>query len=83
MELAYTSRAFKDLRGLPAAERDRLRLALAAYAADPQGRHDVRPIAGRAGHWRLRSGSWRALFLVEGDRVLVKRVRHRREAYRD
>ncbi|MBM3838372.1 MAG: hypothetical protein FJ398_10475 [Verrucomicrobia bacterium] len=32
--------------------------------------------------YRMRAGNWRVLFEVAGDRVVVYRIRHRRDAYR-
>jgi mRNA-degrading endonuclease RelE of RelBE toxin-antitoxin system len=33
-------------------------------------------------HYRLRTGDHRMVYRIEGDRVIVVRIAHRREAYR-
>jgi integrase len=58
------------------------RSALEAYAAEPVAGHDVVSLKGAPGHFRLRSGDWRAIFQIVGEVVIVKRIRHRREVYR-
>ena len=83
LSLSYTRTALKDLRGVPAADRVRVMERLDAYAADPAAPgQDVVPLAGVPGGFRLRVGTWRALFTVLGDGMEVYRIRHRREAYR-
>jgi mRNA interferase RelE/StbE len=74
--------ARKDLRRLPAGDRRRLLERLEAYAAEPVAGHDVVSLKGAPGHFRLRSGDWRAIFQIVGEVVIVKRIRHRREVYR-
>ena len=81
--LVYTRRAIRDLAGLPAADRARIRERLTAYAAAPDAAgQDVKPLRGTPGGFRLRRGDWRALFTLSGDTVTVYRVGHRREIYR-
>jgi len=44
----------------------------------------AKPLRGKlAGHYRLRTGDYRILFRVEGDRVLVERIGHRDRFYED
>jgi mRNA-degrading endonuclease RelE of RelBE toxin-antitoxin system len=67
--LVITKRAHAHLDGLPTGDRDRMVRRLEAYAADPENpRHDVRLIIGQE-KWRLRSGDWRAIFEINGQRV--------------
>ena len=81
--LIFTRDAIKELRGMPARDRDRMLVRLDDYAASPDdARHDVLPLAGEPGGFRLRSGDWRALFTLQGSEMTVYRIRHRREAYR-
>jgi mRNA interferase RelE/StbE len=45
---------------------------------------DVKHLTGFSPEWRLRVGDYRVLFEIEpSNRIVVYRVRHRREAYRD
>jgi mRNA interferase RelE/StbE len=83
LNLTYTRAAVKELRAMPAPDRERMRRRLNAYAADPDAPgHDVLPLAGEPGGFRLRSGDWRALFRMDGLEMTVYRIRHRREVYR-
>ncbi|MBI3875998.1 MAG: type II toxin-antitoxin system RelE/ParE family toxin [Verrucomicrobia bacterium] len=43
---------------------------------------DVKRLTNFTPEYRLRVGDYRVLFEVEGSRVIVYRVRHRREVYR-
>lgn len=45
-------------------------------------RLDVQPLSGRDNVWRLRVGSYRAIFEVQGDAIRVTRIAHRSVAYR-
>jgi mRNA interferase RelE/StbE len=42
-------------------------------------------MSGPDGFWRVRAGDWRVVYLIEDDclRVLVVRMAHRREVYRE
>jgi mRNA interferase RelE/StbE len=83
LSLVFTTRARRDLRSLPAVDRQRMTDRLKAYAAAPDAAgHDVVRLAGKPEGFRLRSGDWRALFTVSGDEMKVYRVGHRREIYR-
>lgn len=43
---------------------------------------DVKRLTNMAPAYRLRVGDYRVLFEVERERIIVYRVRHRREAYK-
>jgi mRNA interferase RelE/StbE len=42
---------------------------------------DVKKLAARTHEYRLRVGSFRVLFMLEGDRIIVYAVKQRRDAY--
>ena len=80
MTVRYTNRAAKDIENLPPKDRQRVLDALDRFAANGVG--DVRALGGKWRGWfRLRVGSWRAVFRMENDLIVI-RVLHRREAYR-
>ena len=83
LEIAITRDAAKELARLPATDRDRVERRIEAYAeaADAPG-HDVIPLAGARGLYRLRSGDWRVIFELDDERMRILVVKHRREAYR-
>jgi mRNA interferase RelE/StbE len=63
--------------------RERIVSAVERYAVTGQG--DVKRLRGSE-DFRLRVGDWRVRFVIEAGQarvMLVLRVRHRREAYRD
>lgn len=73
-------RALKDLRGVSSQDRDRILSALGALEDDLAG--DVKRLTNFSPEYRLRVGTNRVLFEVEGNRVVVYRILHRRESYR-
>lgn len=72
-------RALKDLKGLPQTDQRRLTQKLELLETDLQG--DVKKLTDFSPEYRLRVGSWRALFEIEGDRIVVYRILHRSRAY--
>ena len=83
MALVIPTQVMKQLAGLPRAEAGRLLERLQRIAAAPDNRHPgVTPLTGQRGSYRLRQGSWRAVFSIEDGDVILDRVAHRREAYR-
>jgi mRNA interferase RelE/StbE len=83
VEIVFQRRALKELRGIPKFDRDRILERLQAYADDPDNpRHAVLALVNEKPTCRLRVGDWRVLFDRIGDRIEVRGVRHRREAYR-
>ena len=43
---------------------------------------DIKKLTNYTPEYRLRVGDWRILFEVEEKRVVVYRIRHRKEAYK-
>lgn len=81
--LAFAPRALRDIRKLDPQTKTRIIEALQKFAETGYG--DVRQIRGEKPlKWRLRVGSWRAIFRYDptGEVIEVLRVRHRRDAYR-
>jgi mRNA interferase RelE/StbE len=69
------------LRALPKEQRRRIGQKLDALQTDLVG--DVKKLAGQEGKYRLRVGSFRVLFTLEKDLILVHAVKDRKDAYRD
>jgi mRNA interferase RelE/StbE len=83
VEVVFHRRTLKELRSVPKVDRERILERLQAYADDPDNpRHAVLALVGEKPTCRLRVGDWRVLFDRIGDRIEVRGVRHRREAYR-
>ena len=77
MTFIISSRAKKDLDGLPTKDRDAIITKLQTFARTGAG--DVKKLQGRP-EYRLRHGVWRAMFEIE-DGIIVLRVLHRSAAY--
>ena len=74
-------RAIKDLRRIPQEDASRIADALEILADGLRG--NVKRLAQFMPEYRLRVGDYRVLFEIEDrTRIVVYRVRHRREAYR-
>ena len=74
-------RAVKDLRKVDTLQATSIADALERLQTDLFG--DVKKLTNANPEYRLRVGSYRVLFEIEGtDRIVVYRIVHRREAYR-
>ena len=79
--IAWTEQAKADVRGLdkPSA----MRILSALHRFTESGTGDVKALQGDAEELRLRVGDCRLFFVSTAEDVIeVRRVRHRREAYR-
>lgn len=76
----------RQYRRLPASDQDRVRAALAALAADPAkkrpGADIKRLVKTKPPKHRIRVGSWRVVYLIDGDTVHVIEVFARGRGYR-
>ena len=80
----YLERAAeRDLRRLPTYIFDRIIRQIKHLAKSPRpvGCHKI---LGSKSDWRIRSGDYRIVYEIDGERQTVKvmRIRHRREVYR-
>ena len=73
-------KAIKDLKAIPKGDRARIIERIEAMEDDLSG--DVKKLTNHTPEYRMRSGNWRVLFEVEGERIIIYRVLHRKEAYR-
>jgi mRNA interferase RelE/StbE len=81
-EVELKPRARKDLRRLSKSDAARVVGALEKLEDNLAG--DVKRLTSFAPEFRLRVGDYRVLFEIDqNNRVVVYRVRHRRESYRD
>ena len=72
--------AARQLRKLDAQVRRRIQAVLDVLAQEPRPPAATRLVGG-AGEWRVRTGDYRVVYEIEGDRllILVLRIGHRRE----
>ncbi|RKY64470.1 MAG: type II toxin-antitoxin system RelE/ParE family toxin [Candidatus Latescibacterota bacterium] len=75
--------ARRDLDRLSDSDAERVMDALEKLKQDPRGR-GTRKLKGGRNEWRLRVGAYRVLYEIDDShrKVLIFRIRHRREAYR-
>jgi mRNA interferase RelE/StbE len=78
-ELEIKPRALKDISALPKEEQVRLLDRLEKAANDLFG--DIKKLKAHDPQYRLRSGNFRALFNIEGNKIVVYRVKDRKESY--
>ena len=77
--LEFTVRALKDLRNLTPGVAKRITHKIESLRDNLQG--DVKRLTDHRPRYRLRVGDWRVLFDIEGKRLIIYRVLHRRESY--
>ena len=81
--IKYTSelkpKAIKDLKSIPVKERERIVARIEKLEDDLQG--DMKKLTNHTPEYRMRAGNYRVLFEIEGERIVVYRVLHRKEAY--
>ena len=79
MEIVYTQLAVDDLRRIP---KRYARQIVAKISRLEHGLHgNIKRLTNFDVDYRLRSGNYRVLFDVEGQRIIVHRVLHRQESY--
>lgn len=79
-QIEFKPRALKDLLALPLNERKRIFSRVEKLQDDLAG--DVKKLTNFAPEYRLRVGSYRVLFAIESEKVIIYRVLHRKDAYR-
>jgi len=79
-QIELRPKAVKDLDSLHSDLRQRVIEKVERMRNNLEG--DVKRLTNFFPDHRLRVGDYRVLFAVEGTRVIVYRVRHRREVYR-
>ena len=79
MEIVYTQLAVDDMRRIP---KRYARQIVAKISRLEHGLHgNIKRLTNFDVDYRLRSGDYRVLFHVEGHRIIVHRVLHRRKSY--
>jgi mRNA interferase RelE/StbE len=83
-EIVYTvelkPKAEKDLKAMERREARAMYDAPLKLESGLSG--DIKKLTDHRPEYRLRIGNWRAIFEIEGNRIIVYRIRHCKEAYR-
>lgn len=72
-------KAVKDLKKLP--KPDAVKIVAQIQSLENGLTGDIKKLTNFTPEYRLRIGKYRALFEVEENRVVIYRIRHRKEAY--
>ncbi len=78
-EVELKPRAIRDLKLIDKAALKRIIDKLTALEDNLAG--DVKRLTNATPEFRLRVGDYRVLFEIEGNKVIIYRVRHRKDAY--
>ena len=81
-KLLYTKSAAKDIQKLDTVVRKRLKSKLETYASNPLF-HAKKLIDFSLGTYRWMVGNYRIIFDIDRENIIILRVRHRREIYRN
>ena len=79
-QLVISNRFRRDLRRLDAETHRRVLDALERLQENPHQGSQLTNVD--IGAWRIRVGEYRIRYDIDNDRILLYRVRHRREIYR-
>ena len=79
-DIQFKPRAVKDIDKLSSRVQTKIIKYIEIMGCDLTG--DVKRLTNFTPEYRLRVGDYRVLFEIENNRIIVYRVRHRREVYR-
>ncbi len=81
-KLLYTKSAAKDIQKLDTVVKKRLKSKLETYANNPLF-YAKKLTDFSLGTYRWRIGNYRIIFDIDEENIIILRVRHRREIYRN
>ena len=79
-QLEIMPKAARDLKSIP--KKDVIKIIEKINEMKDGLKVDVKRLTNFSPEYRLRYGNWRVLFEVEGDRIIIYRIRHRKDVYR-
>ncbi len=79
-KIKFKPQALKDGRKIPKKDLERIFEKIEALKENMSG--DVKHLTNTEPEYRLRVGDYRVLFEVEGEVIIVYRIRHRKNIYR-
>lgn len=77
--IEFKPKAVKDLKTIPSETVRQILSRLEEMEDDLKG--DVKKLTNHTPEYRLRVGRYRVLFEIEAERIVIYRIKHRREAY--
>ena len=78
--IEFKPHAIRDLKGIDRTVARRVAEKIELLKDDLAG--DVKRLTASTPEFRLRVGDYRVLFEIEGTRVIIYRIRHRKDAYK-
>ena len=72
-------RAIKDLKSIDKAQAKIILERIQNLENGLEG--DIKKLTNYTPEYRLRVGNYRALFEIEGEKIIIYRIKHRKEAY--
>lgn len=80
-KIVYTKSAYKDIQRLDSVAKKKLKRKIEAFSKKPF--HYARKlIDSKIGTYGWRAGNYRIVFDMDGKRIVILRVGHRREIYK-
>ncbi len=73
-------RALKDLKAIASSDARKLLDGIERMQNGLEG--DVKRLTNHTPEYRLRVGAYRVLFELDNDRIVIYRIRHRKDAYK-
>jgi mRNA interferase RelE/StbE len=80
-QLIYTKSASRDIQKLDAVAKGKIRRKIELYVQKPLT-YAKKLTNSQLGGYRWRIGNYRAVFDIDGQKIIILRVGHRREIYR-
>ena len=80
-KLAYTKTAFSDIKKLDTTTKRRIKNKIEKFAENPVS-HAKKLINFSIGEYRWRVGYYRVIFDLDGENIVILRIKHRRESYK-
>ena len=74
------SKAIKDLKKISKEDAKKIAAKIKEMENDLYG--DVRKLTKHTPEYRLRVGDWRILFEIEINKIVIYKIKHRKDAYR-
>lgn len=79
--LIYTKSASRDVEKLDIVAKRKIKKKIETYAQDPLD-YAKKLTNSLLGDYRWRIGNYRVVFMLDGQKIVILRIGHRREIYR-
>ncbi len=79
-QIYFKAKAIKDLKKISKEEAKKIAAKIKEMENNLQG--DVKKLTKHTYEYRLRVGDWRILFETEINKIVIYKIKHRRDAYR-